>query len=172
MSVSHERLARIERGESKADIEMAAVMAAVLGLELSVSLHPDGDPVRDKGHLALLTRFHARLGPDLTWRTEVPIPISGDRRSADAIIKGVDFEALVEAETHLDDVQTLERVIGAKQRDLGVGRVVLIVADTRHNRAVVRRVPELARRFPVGTRACLKDLARGWDPGGDCLVVI
>jgi hypothetical protein len=62
--------------------------------------------------------------------------------------------------------------VGAKQRDLGIARVILLVADTRHNRAVVLRVPELRRRFPVSTRACLAALDKGRDPGGDALVVL
>lgn len=153
-------------------IDAVARLATILGHELSASLHPDGDPVRDKGHLALLQRFRSRLGSMVRWRSEVPIPIEGDRRSADAVIDGEGLEAIVEAETHLDDIQALERGIAGKQRDLGVVRVILLVADTRHNRAVVAQVPELRLRFPVTTRACLAALARGRDPGGDALVLL
>ncbi|MEX2184975.1 MAG: helix-turn-helix transcriptional regulator [Chloroflexota bacterium] len=173
VGVGHDLVARAERGHPSAlSIDMAARIAAVVGLQLSVSLHPDGDPVRDKGHLALLGRLRSRLPAGLRWRTEVPMPIEGDRRSADALIGGGTFEIIVEAETHLDDIQALERGIAGKQRDLGVARVILLVADTRHNRAVVARVPELRLRFPVGTRACLAALAAGRDPGGDALVVL
>jgi hypothetical protein len=100
------------------------------------------------------------------------MPIVGDRRSADAVIEGADLTAIVEAETRLGDVQALERGISAKQRDLQVARVILLAADTRHNRHVIASVPELTRRFPVGTRACLAALTRGRDPGGDCLLVL
>ncbi len=100
------------------------------------------------------------------------MPIEGDRRSADALIGGMGVEVMVEAETHLNDIQTLERGIAGKQRDLGVERVILLVADTRHNRAVIAGVPELGRRFPIGTRACLAAVARGLDPGGDGLVIM
>jgi hypothetical protein len=96
----------------------------------------------------------------------------GDRRSGDAVIEGREFEILVEAETHLDDIQALERSIAGKQRDLGIERVILLVADTRHNREVIRCVGELRRRFPVGTRACLAALRRGRDPGGDAIVIL
>lgn len=173
LGVGHDLIARAERGDPAAlTIELAARLAAVLGQELSVSLHPDGDPVRDKAHLALLERLRARLGPELRWRTEVPIPIAGDRRSADALIVGTRIEALVEAETHVYDVQELERGIAGKLRDLAMTRVILLVADTRHNRSVVKNVPELRRRFPVGTRASLSALCRGLDPGGDALVLL
>jgi hypothetical protein len=100
------------------------------------------------------------------------MPIAGDRRSADAVIDVDAFEGIVEAETHLVDIQVLQRGIAGKQRDLGIGRVILLVADTRHNRDVISRVDELRRRFPVRTRACLAALARGEDPGGDALVVL
>jgi transcriptional regulator with XRE-family HTH domain len=173
LGVGHDRVARAERGDPIAlTIDFAAQTAAVLGLELGLSLHPDGDPVRDKGHLALLARFRSRLDPGLGWRTEVAKPIVGDRRSADAVITGLGFGVLIEAETHLDDVQALERSIAGKQRDVGIDRVVLLVSDTRHNREVIGRVAELRRRFPVETRPCLQALRRGGDPGGDALVIL
>ncbi len=100
------------------------------------------------------------------------MPIVGDRRSADALIQGERFEAIVEAETHTDDIQALERGIAGKQQDLGIGRVVLLVSDTRHNRNVISRIEELRRRFPIGTRGCLGSLSRDADPGGDCLVIL
>ena len=171
--MSHSRVGRALRGEPGVlTIELATRMASVLGLELSVTLHPSGDPVRDKSHLALLERFRARLPASIRWRTEVPMPIEGDRRSADAVIDSTGWVALVEAETRVDDVQALERKINLKQRDLALGRVILVVADTRHNRAVVERVPALKERFPVSTRACLAALGVGRDPGGDALVIL
>jgi hypothetical protein len=50
--------------------------------------------------------------------------------------------------------------------------LILLVADTAHNRHVLRLHPELRERFPVCTRKCLAALARGEDPGGDCLVLL
>lgn len=173
LGVGHELVAKALRADPSAlTVDFVARLAAALGLELGASLHPRGDPIRDKAHLALSRRFRARLGPGLTWHSEVPIPIAGDRRSADGVITGPGFEILVEAETRLGDVQALERAIAGKQRDLGIARVIVLVADTRHNREVTRAVDELRRRFPVGTRACLAALARGRDPGGDALVIL
>jgi transcriptional regulator with XRE-family HTH domain len=173
LAVDRARVARALRGDPQVlTIGLAARLAATLGLELAVSLHPDGVPIRDKGHVALLERLRARLAPGLLWRTEIVVPLSGDRRSADAVIVGADFEIMVEAETRLGDVQALERAIGAKQRDLSIDRVILLVADTRHNRTVVHGVEELGRRFPIATRACLGALARGRDPGGNGLVIL
>ena len=100
------------------------------------------------------------------------MPIRGDLRSADAVIDGSRVDAIVEAETRLDDLQAVERRIRTKQRDLGSRRAILLVADTRHNRAVIRSTPNLRDQFPIGTRTCLAALGRDDDPGGDCLIVL
>jgi transcriptional regulator with XRE-family HTH domain len=173
LGVRHELVARVERGDpSMMRIDLLAEVAEVVGLQLAASLHPNGDPVRDTAHLQLLARFRRRMNPRLRWRVEVPIPIAGDPRSADALIEGGFGTALVEAETHLGDIQAIERKTAAKARDLGVERLILLVSDTRHNRSVTRLHPELRERFPVDTRTCLGSLGRGSDPGGDCLVVL
>jgi transcriptional regulator with XRE-family HTH domain len=171
--LDREYVARAVRGDLAAlTVDAAARLAAVLGLQLSAGLHPDGDPVRDRAHLALLERMRARLGALVTWRFEVAIPIAGDRRSADAVIEGAFGEGLVEAETRMDDIQGLERKVAAKARDLGLTLVILLVADTRHNRAVIAMHPELKATFSVGTRACLGAIASGKAPAGNCLVVL
>ena len=173
VGVSHTTIGRIERGESRVlSIDLTARIAAVLGLEVSVGLHPAGPPVRDRAHLALIERLRLRVSRSLRWRTEVPVPIAGDLRSADFVITGAGFGVLGEAETRLFDVQALERRIGAKQRDLGLERVLLLVADTAGNRRAVGRITELSRRFPVSARACLRALESGRDPGGDAIVFL
>src|SRR5215213_8608818 len=87
LAVSADRIARVERGDQTAQtIDILARIAASVGLQLAANLCLDGDPVRDRAHLALLGRFRARLRTSLRWRTEVPMPTSGDRRSGDAVI--------------------------------------------------------------------------------------
>jgi len=173
IGISHTQVRRIEAGLAPhIDLDLLSRMASALGAELSLGVHPIGPPVRDRAHLELLARFAAHLGPSVTWQTEVPIPIRGDLRSADGVARGTDFDAIVEAETRLHDVQATERRLGAKQRDLGTARAILLVADTRHDRAVISAVPNLKRQFPVGTRACLAALGKGRDPGADCLVIL
>ncbi len=128
--------------------------------------------MRDAGHLGLLERLRSRVAAALGWRTEVPVPIPGDLRAADAVIDGLDWTAMVEAETRLDDLQALHRRLSLKQRDLGCTRVILLVADTRHNRAVIAAHPELRLRFPISTRKVLVALANARDPGGDALLIL
>jgi hypothetical protein len=88
------------------------------------------------------------------------------------VIDGSSVDAMVEAETRLDDLQALERRVRIKQRDMGVRRVILLVADTRHNRAVLAAHPSLVEDFPISTRACLAALRDGRDPGGDAIVLL
>ena len=173
VGISHTQVRRIEGALApRVDLEVLAQAASVLGHELSVGIHPIASPVRDAGHLALLARFHARLHSSIRWRVEVPMPIPGDLRSADGVIDSSRVDAIVEAETRLDDLQAVERRIRAKQRDLGSTRAILLVADSRHNRAVIRSVRDLKDQFPIATRVCLAALGRGDDPGGDCLIVL
>lgn len=173
VGVSPGRIERAERGEPGAlTIDLVARIAPVLGLQLACSLHLDGDPIRDRGHLALPERFRKRLPADLAWRTEVPVPIAGDLRSADGIIEGGFGTIVVEAETRLSDVQAVERKAALKARDLGADRRILLVSDTRRNRDIVRVHRELRERYPIGTRECLSALGRCEDPGSDCLVIL
>jgi transcriptional regulator with XRE-family HTH domain len=173
VGVSPHRIERALRGEPGAlTIDLAARIAPVVGLQLAASLHPHGDAVRDRAHLALLDRFRARLHVSLSWRKEVPMPIAGDLRGADGVIGGGFGNILVEAETRLTDLQAVERESLLKKRDLGADRLVLLIADTPNNREVLELHPDLRERFPIGTRKCLAALARGEDPGGDCLVVL
>lgn len=173
IGLSHSAVGRLERGElQRVTVERIAIAAAALGLDLRIGLFPSGSPVRDAAHLALIERLHRRVRTSLRWRAEVPVPLPGDLRSADVVIDGPSVEELVEAETRLDDLQALERRVRIKQRDLRIQRVILLVADTRHNRSVVTAHPELVERFPVTMRACLAALRAGRDPGGDSIVLL
>jgi transcriptional regulator with XRE-family HTH domain len=173
LGVSHDRLARLERGEEAATtIDLTARYAAVLGMTLATTLHPDGDVVRDQAHVALLGRFHSRLPRGAIWRTEVPMPITGDPRSADGLLALGRTEWLAEAETHLGDFQALERRMAAKGRDLGTDRLVLVLADTAHHRRLLRGIPALRERFPIDTRTFFRAIAKGEDPGADAAVIV
>jgi transcriptional regulator with XRE-family HTH domain len=173
VGVGDHRIARAEQGDPGVlTVDLAARMAPAVGLVLAVSLHPDGDPLRDRGHLALIDRLRKRLGPGVRLRVEVPVPIAGDKRSGDAVVTFQGGEALIEAETQIGDIQAIERKAAAKQRDLGATRLVLLVADTRHNREVIGLHPELRERFPITQRSCLAALAAGRDLGGDALIVL
>ena len=172
LRVSHSTIGRIERGHGRVEVVFAARLCAALGAELSLDSHPVGSPVRDRGHLALLARFQSQISPILGWRTEVPLPIAGDLRTLDGYLLGEDFDGIVEAETRLDDLQAVERRVHLKQRDSRARRAFVVASDTRHNREILASTPEFRVRFPVSTRALLRALRRGDDPGGDGIVLL
>jgi len=173
VGVSHATMAKLLRADPRGTtIDLLARTAEVLGLRLAASLYPNGDPVRDRAHLALIRRFRDRLAATIRVETEVPVPIVGDLRSGDLRLVGAGWDGLVEAETRLGDLQSTERKASVKQRDLGAKRLILLVSDTRHNRDVIRRHPELLERFPIGPRAALRALSRGDDTDGNAIVIV
>ena len=171
---SRSKVGRIERGENQsAPFRDLVIVAAVVGLDMSIGAYPVGPPHRDRAHAALLERLRLRLHPNLRWRTEVPLPNPGDLRAWDALINGVDFRAGTEAETKARDGQELERRIAAKQRDGAVDLVILLLSDTRSNREFVKqREPELRAMFPVAAADALRALAEGRSPGGNALILL
>jgi transcriptional regulator with XRE-family HTH domain len=172
--LSRSQVSRVCRGVSpQLSIVQAARLLAVVGLELSARAYPAGPPIRDTAHLLLLGRLRSRLGAGLRWRTEVPLPISGDQRSWDACIEARDRQLPVEAETRPRDLQALERRLALKMRDGGFDDVLLLLSDTRHNRDLVRLGgPSLAARFPLSPRDVRHSLARGQVPAGSAVLFL
>jgi transcriptional regulator with XRE-family HTH domain len=172
--MSHTEVRRIEAGElRRLDAAKLFCLADAVGLDASLRLFPGGDAVRDAAHAALLGRLRALLHPSLRWRTEVPLPIPGDRRAWDALILGDGWSCPVEAETRLGDGQALARRVALKQRDGGADHVLIIASDTRHNRLAAGSVraafgPTLAGPAPAVRRA----LADGRPPGVSALLLV
>jgi hypothetical protein len=106
----------------------------------------------------------------------VPLPIDGDLRAWDAEISGGHaprWRARVEAETRVADVQGMERRLALKMRDDPDGHVILLLADTRGNRAVARSLLDgLRAMLPLGPRTVLQALREGGDPGGSGIVIM
>lgn len=173
MGISKATYGRIERGEVREiGVGRGSVISAILGTNLSVKLFPGGPPLRDQAHAALISRFERRL--PAMWRAvhESPMPIAGDLRAWDLRLEGP-VTIGVEAETRPTDLQALERAVHLKQRDSKVVRAILLVADTEHNRALLRVVlPLLRPAFPLSTREVLQALRDGRDPGANGLVVL
>jgi hypothetical protein len=154
-------------------LEVMAALAATVGLAVRVGTYPSGGGLRDAAHRALIEALRQRLHPRIRLRTEVPLPLPGDLRAWDGMLDGVGEPIGLEAETRIRDGQQLERKIALKQRDGGVGRVILLVADTERNRRAVREAgAALREKFPVGGNEALRALAEGRDPGGSALVFL
>lgn len=174
VGISRSQYSRIERGLSPdLTIRMASRLCSVLGLDLSVRTFPAGDPIRDAAQIALLERLRARCHPALVWRTEVPMAIPGDRRAWDATVTATTWCSGVEAETALADLQALDRRLALKARDGGMERVILLLLDSRRNRAALGSAGDVLRlRFPIASADALGCLARGADPGGNALILL
>lgn len=172
-NVSGSTAARIEGGATRdPDLRVLAAMAAVVGLELRIRAFPAGDPIRDAGSQRLTNRLKIPLHADLTWLTEVPLPIPGDLRAWDAVVRAADWRLAVEAETVLDDIQAVERRVALKQRDGRVDHVLLLVADTRRNRRALASAPAAFPGFSRDARRVLRQLARGIHPGTSAIVLL
>lgn len=172
--MSHAQLGRIERAEIEhLTIEQAALACAAVGLRLITRAVPDADPALDSGQLATFNRLRAELPPRTPVRTEVPLPLPGDRRAWDAVISLEGGDLPVEIEARLRDIQALNRRCALKRRDAGVSVMILVVADTDWNRRMLRLHREdLRASFPLDTRAVMRALRAGRTPEASGIVVL
>jgi transcriptional regulator with XRE-family HTH domain len=167
------RIWRFERGRfGLLRVEDVGAICAAVGLDLAFRAYPAGDPIRDAGQARLLALLRARLHPSLRWRTEVPLPISGDLRAWDAMVRGPRWRIAVEAETVLDDIQALERRLALKRRDGDVDHVILLVADTTRNRRAIASAPAALADLQLRTRHVLAALSDGRDPSASGIVIL
>jgi transcriptional regulator with XRE-family HTH domain len=173
LACSREWIGNLELGQLRVvDLRRATRLFILLGHKVVVTAYPVGEPLRDAGHVRLLERFNARLSPDWRRFAEAVMPAPGDLRAWDELLRGP-VTIGVEAETRPGDLQAIGRSISGKQRDSGIDRVVLLVADTPTNRRLVQRhIGMLRQTFPLDTRTCLAALGAGRDPGADALVVL
>ena len=172
VGMSHSVYGRIERAEMPdVSVRQLSLAAAAVGLDLAMTCHPNGDPVRDRAHAALLARFRARLPEGAALRLEVPVtrdPL--DLRAWDAVIF-LGGRIGIEAETRVADVQALLRKVEKKRIDAGFDRVLLVLADTRHNRrtfALHHRL--MGESFPLKPRATWAALMAGRAPASSGIV--
>jgi transcriptional regulator with XRE-family HTH domain len=170
------QVSRIERSEVGAGIRELATLAAIVGLDLVVTLYPGGAPVRDVAHARLLARLQKSLTGERGvggWRTEVPVPIPGDQRAVDAELRLPAGRVGFELETRLVDAQAAVRRAALKQRDTGMACMVLVLADTRANRAaIVEAAATLRTSFPLEPRAVAAALRNGSLPPGNGFLLV
>jgi transcriptional regulator with XRE-family HTH domain len=175
IGIAASEVSRIEAGRrATVSVDRLARFCAVVGLDLSVRTYPVGPPIRDAGHLRLIGRFRERVSSGgWIWRAEVPVAGHGDQRAWDGQLTGLGLTIATEMETRLRDIQAMQRRIELKRRDAAVDRVLLVVADTRANRAAIAAAAGvLSAAYPVSARTTLVALAAGRDPGGDALLVL
>jgi transcriptional regulator with XRE-family HTH domain len=172
--MSQAKVSRLERAIAPmAPLRAYAILFEMLGQAVALRTYPRTSPARDAGHVRLLRRFRALLPAAALFRTEVPLRRPGELRAWDGELVLVGGSCRVEAETVISDVQATDRRIGLKMADDGVDRVILLVADTRHNREVLRASRELLRaRFPLDQGEVLRAIQSGRCPAQGGLVVL
>ena len=171
---SKSKISRIERGLSpRVALADLVLIGAVVGVRPSVRFFPTGRPLRDAGQVELLAALTRRMHPSWQHRHEVPMPRAGDLRAADQVSTIRGCSVMVEAYRRFADYQAQVRAARAKQRDLGVDRLLILVEATRANRRAMEGIgEELRHSFPVPPRRLLAALAAGIDPGGDAIVLL
>ncbi|MDP9257053.1 MAG: hypothetical protein M3Q31_10915 [Actinomycetota bacterium] len=143
------------------DIVKLSEAAAVCGLELTASIYPKGEPLRDRGQLKLIARFRSMLSVAWHVRMEAPFPTLGDLRSWDVLIRlGTDYRIGVEAETRVRDIQELVRRIRQRELHGGVDEILVILSDSAHNRRVVGELREALGECYTASPQALRDVLR------------
>ena len=102
----------------------------------------------------------------------MPLPGYGELRTWDAMVLPAGKRVAIEAETRVRDGQELQRRLNVKRRNGRVDRLILLLANTRANRAFLPDPGSLRDPFPVSGPVALRALERGEDPGGDAIIML
>lgn len=165
---SASKIRRIERGQraSVTHVELAC-FAVVVGLKYSGRLFVAETRLRDATQLETIRSyrdFAVRCG--WSCRIEEPLPITGDLRAFDLLLRRDGVRVAHEFVSRLVDAQAQVRPLLRKQRDAGLGSFVLVLRDTIENRRAVRVAGDpLTDEFPLESRAVLAAIRQGRDPG-------
>lgn len=176
--MSKSALSRLERGQASAvSIRTLQRVASVVGFEMWLRLYPGPDALRDAGQASLEGGFRDLLGPGLRVAAEVPVGDARDLRAWDLVISGADgVRAGVELDTRLTDAQSYLRRVSLKRRDGDVDRVILVLADTRSNRAAVQAMQAMIEGTFASGREATQDaitaLAMGRVPESDVVLLV
>jgi transcriptional regulator with XRE-family HTH domain len=170
---SQSRVSRIEGGSrTSVTIEEVACFASVVGLRFSPRLFVGGPRLRDATQLRTIDSYRAFVTAcGWSCRIEEPLSITGDPRAFDLMIRRESVRVAHEFISRLRDTQGQLRPILAKQRDAGVGTLVLVMRDTvESRRAVAEAGAPLEDLFPLGPRMVLGAIREGRDPGSNGIV--
>lgn len=177
LGCSQANLWRTEAEEVAVTVVRLSEMASVMGLELSIGLHELGDPIRDKGQQALAGRFAALLSPRWAVTSEALLPMPGDLRAWDKLLRltGAERGQLVgvDLETRIRDVQALVRRTRMRERDGGVDAIVIVLSDSATDRRLVAQLRDaLGPDYATNSRVLLKALREGSALAGSGVVLI
>ncbi len=174
LGISHQLVSQWERGTGMPDPVRAVMWGGAVGLDVTLRSFPGGSPLRDAGQLRVLARARDRIGGRWSWRTEEPVSQDPrDRRAVDAVIRHNGHSIGLEIITRLTDAQAQVRAALLKQHAAGLDRMLLVLADSRHNRAAVAAArPTLTPAFPLQPRPTLRALQEGRLPASNGLLFV
>lgn len=170
---SPSKVRRIERGQraSVTHLELAC-FASVVGLRYNGRMFPGGARLRDATQLKMINGYRT-LAVECGWncRIEDPIPITGDLRAFDLMLRTTRLRVAHEFISRLYDGQAQVRPILQKQRDAGIDTLILVIKDNAENRGLVRAAGgALHDHFPLNSREVLRAIRAGRKPQGNGIV--
>lgn len=174
IGVSASEISRREHGNAP-NVSVCSLMehGAAVGLRAVITTHPMGGGVRDAAQLKYTHRFLERVSDRFLRELEAVIPLPGDLRAVDLVLRASGCLVAVEVITRLGDVQAQIRVARAKARDIGATRLILAIAATHANRRALDEArPALAGAWDLDTRRVMAALAAGGQPDRDAIVLI
>jgi len=165
---------RVEEGDPSVGLETMCRVASAVGLKVWAKAFPVRTPtLRDTGQLGIAD--YLRSMAHAAYRAAVELGL-GNGRSIDIAFFGSLEILAMEIERLIADLQAQYRAASAKRDDLAVGhqrpvRLVMVLEDTRRNRAAVREHEALVRAMlPAGSREVLRALRSGEPLGRDGLL--
>lgn len=147
--------------------------AAAVGLKLAINLYPAGGGVRDEAQLRYIDRFLERTASAFTHEVEAVIPLPGDLRAVDVVLRAPGCVVAVEVITRFTDAQAQVRTARLKARDIGATRLVIVLAATHANRRALEAArPALVGAWDLDSRRVLSALGDGRSPDRDAVILI
>lgn len=170
--VSPSTEARVELGDPSVGLDTLCAVTEAAGLDLVLRTYEGRRPtLRDTGQLALAEHLCARVHPSMRPTIELLVGQHGE--AIDIALFGAEEIVAVEVERLIVDLQDQYRRGDRKRQALGAMhqrpvRLVLVLEDTRRNRAAFERHARLIRSvLPAGSREVLRALAAGRPLGRD-----
>lgn len=160
-------VARVLHGDAGVHLDTLCAVGAAVGLRISVKAFPSTPPsLRDSGQMRAAHHLIAQSHPTRKPALELPV---GDPfgRAADLVFFGPDDILHAEIERRLPDFQAAFRAATVKRDALQAQhsrpvRLLLVVEDTRRNRALLAPHAELIRTaLPATSGTILKALRAG-----------
>ena len=132
-------------------------------------MFPGSARLRDSTQLERINAYR-RLAAGWGWSSTIedPLPLTGDLRAFDLVLHSGRVRIAHEFVSRLHDLQAQVRPILRKQRDAGVGSLVVVVKDTMENRRLHREAGRaLDDHFPLSPRDLLQSIRHRRDPGAN-----